>query len=401
MFQPMPTGLYTRWNYDPESQNFMARQNKTRSFEKFVLSYFQRTRPECRIESNVTTGRQKKIACFSVDGICNHCNTVFGAMGCYFHYCPCQEARPSLTDNEIMRGIKKREQDQMRNEDIQQKGYKIIEMCECSWWELYRTDETVKHHVRTNFPYQRPLSEERLMQEIKSRRLFGYVQCDLKVPESLKAYFAKFFPIFKDTVVSKNDIGDLMKEYAEKEGIMSQPRKMLISSFHLKNGTITTSLLVYYLHLGLECTKLHQFVQYTPKKCSSSFVQSDVNARRQGDENPISSVVAETRELLANSSYGYEIMDRSRHTVTKYLNDGKTHSAIKNKLFKRLNFITDQLYEVNLPSQKLSIENQSLSVFSFCNMRSSECWSFIIISLKSFAIPKSMKRLKWIPILYI
>ena len=77
-----------------------------------------------------------------------------------------------------------------------------------------------------------------------------------------------------------------MKEYAEKEGIMSQPRRMLISSLHLKNGTIITPLLLYYLHLGLECTKIHPFVQYTPKKCFSSFVQSAVNARRQGDENP-------------------------------------------------------------------------------------------------------------------
>ena len=34
-------------------------------------------------------------------------------------------------------------------------------------------------------------------------------------------------------------------------------------------------------------------------------------------------------------------MDRSRHTVTMYLIDEKTHSAIINKLFKRLNFITD------------------------------------------------------------
>ena len=328
-----------------------------------VLSYFQQTRPECRIESNVTTGRQKKIDCFSVDGICNHCNTVFEAMGCYFHYCPCQEARPSLTDNEIMRGIKKREQDQMRKEYIQQKGYKIIEMWECNWWELYRTDAIVKNHLRTNFPYQRPLSEERLMQEIKSRRLFGYVQCDLKVPEHLKAYFANFPPIFKNTVVSRNDIGDLMKEYAEKEGIMSQPRRMLISSFHLKNGTIITPLLLYYLHLGLECTKIHRFVQYTPKKCFSSFVQSAVNARRQGDENPNSSVVAETMKLLANSSFGYQIMDRSRHTVTKYLNDEKTHSAINNKLFKRLNFITDQLYEVELV--KSEIEHREPIIVSF------------------------------------
>ena len=41
-------------------------------------------------------------------------------------------------------------------------------------------------------------------------------------------------------------------------------------------------------------------------------------------------------------------MDRSRHTVTKYLTDEKTHSAINSKMFKRLNHITDQLYEVDL-----------------------------------------------------
>ena len=144
-----------------------------------------------------------------------------------------------------------------------------------------------------------------------------------------------------------------MKEYAEKEGIMSQPRRMLISSFHLKNGTIITPLLLYYLHLGLESTKIHQFVQYTPRKCFSSFIQSAVNARRQGDENPNSSVVAETMKLLANSSYWYQFMDRSRHTVTKYLNDEKIHSAINSKLFKRLKFITDQLYEVELVKSEI------------------------------------------------
>ena len=73
-----------------------------------------------------------------------------------------------------------------------------------------------------------------------------------------------------------------------------------------------------------------------------------MDAHRQGDENPNSSVVAETMKLLANSSYGYQIMDRSRHTVTKYLNDKKTHIAINSKLFKRPNHNTDQLYEVEL-----------------------------------------------------
>ena len=46
-----------------------------------------------------------------------------------------------------------------------------------------------------------------------------------------------------------------MKKYAEEGGIMSQPRKMLISSFTLQNGTLITPLLLFYLQLGLVVTK--------------------------------------------------------------------------------------------------------------------------------------------------
>ena len=112
---------------------------------------------------------------------------------------------------------------------------------------------------------------------------------------------------------------------------MAQPRRMFISSFIPTNGSIITPLLLFYLKLRLVCKKIHPFVEYTPRKCFNNFVQSAVDARRQGDENPNSSVVAETMKLLANSPYGYQIMDRSRHTVTKYLTHEKTHSAINNK----------------------------------------------------------------------
>ena len=114
-----------------------------------------------------------------------------------------------------------------------------------------------------------------------------------------------------------------MKTYAEEDGIMSQPRKMLISSFTLQNGTLITPVLLFYLQLGHAVTKIHRFVEYTPKKCFNSFVQAAVYAWRKSDENLNSSVVAETMKLRANSSFGYQIMDRSRRTVMKYLTDKK------------------------------------------------------------------------------
>ena len=63
MCQPMPTGLYTRWEHDTESNRFKPQQNKSRNFEKMVMSYFQRQRPDCKLESFYSTGTQKKIDC--------------------------------------------------------------------------------------------------------------------------------------------------------------------------------------------------------------------------------------------------------------------------------------------------------------------------------------------------
>ena len=248
---------------------------------------------------------------------------MFEAKGCFYHFCPCQELRSSLTEEYIKRGSRRRELDELRRSYVQQKCFTVIERWECDWWRHYKATTNVKLHIRENFPYRRSLTEQQLLEGIKKGSLFGYIQCDIEVPKNLRKNFANFPPIFKNTLVSKNDNGDLMKTYAEEGGIMSQPRKMLISSLTLQNGTLITPLLLFYLQLGLVVTKIHRFVEYTPTKCFNSFVQSAVDARRRGDENPISSVVAETMKLLPNSSHGYQIMDRSRHTVMKYLSDEK------------------------------------------------------------------------------
>ena len=92
---------------------------------------------------------------------------------------------------------------------------------------------------------------------------------------------------------------------------------MLKSSFTLQKGTLITPLFLVNLVLGPVVTKIHRFVEYIPRKCFNSFVQSALDAGGQNDENSNSSVIAETMKLLANSAYGYQIMDRSRHTVTK------------------------------------------------------------------------------------
>ena len=169
--------------------------------------------------------------------------------------------------------------------------------------------------MRNNFPFKLALTQVSLFAKIREDKLFGYVQCDFEVPDGLKYKFSNFPPMFKNFNVSRGDIGDYMRDYAIDDDLLKQPQRMLISSSKLENGTIITPLLNFYLNLGLKCTKIYRFVQYTPKKCFNNFVQSVDDARKAVDENLESSVVAETMKMLGNSSYGYKIMDRRRHTT--------------------------------------------------------------------------------------
>ena len=189
-----------------------------------------------------------------------------------------------------------------------------------------------------------------------------------------------------------------MQEYARTKRLMSQPRRMLISSFELTNGTINTPLLLFYLEPGPLCTKIYRFVEWTPVKCFYNFVQSAANARRQGEENPHSSVVAETVNLRAKNWYGYQNIDRSRHSITKYTIDERTHAAI-NKMFKRLGHINDQQYEVELA--KSEIEHKETIIVGFfilqyAKLRMTELY-YNFFS-QNFLIRTSTRRWKWIPI---
>ena len=68
-------------------------------------------------------------------------------------------------------------------------------------------------------------------------------------------------------------------------------------------------------------------------------------------------------KLLANSSYGYQILDQSRHTVTKNLTDEKTHGAFISNLFKRLYHVNTSLYEVEFA--KAQIEHRESIIVGF------------------------------------
>ena len=118
--------------------------------------------------------------------------------------------------------------------------------------------------VRRTLDKVKIMSLERILSEVRHERLLGCVEVDIRVPEHLKEKFSEMCPIFKNTEISRDDVGDFMKAYAEEHNIMTQPRRSLIGSMKGDKILLATPLPKWYLENGLEVTKMHQVVEFSP-----------------------------------------------------------------------------------------------------------------------------------------
>ena len=127
MCQPMLTGLYSGWDLDSQAGRIMPRQNLIPSFEDMAMSYFQERRTESKFQSFYTTSTLNTVHCSGVAGSFSNYNTVFKALGCFYHVLPRQEVRPPLIEEGTKRGSKKKVLEEMRQNCRQEKSCTVIE----------------------------------------------------------------------------------------------------------------------------------------------------------------------------------------------------------------------------------------------------------------------------------
>ena len=188
---------------------------------------------------------------------------------------------------------------------IRKCGYNLEELWECEWKQMKENMPELRRFISVQFRRSidkiKTMTEREILDAVKDNTLFGMVECDIKVPEERRDYFAEMTPIFKNTQVSKSDIGDHMKAYAEDHNLLNQPRKTLIGSYQATNILLATPLLQWYLSHGLKVTKIHQVIQYWRDDCFRNFGEQVSTARRAGDADPNQQVIANTMKLLGNT----------------------------------------------------------------------------------------------------
>ena len=180
---------------------------------------------------------------------------------------------------------------------MQKQDFNLAECWECEWCKMKKTNKNLQRFIGTRL--QRHMDKVKTMREletildgIRHEKLFGCIECDIHVPEHLREKFSEMCPIFKNTKISRDDIGELTRAYAEENGIMSRPRRSLIGSMKGKNILLATPLLKWYLEHDLEVKRNYQVIEYTPKPCFKPFGDAVSSARRTGDANPSKAIIA-------------------------------------------------------------------------------------------------------------
>jgi G:T-mismatch repair DNA endonuclease (very short patch repair protein) len=264
IMQVMPTGHFVR----RKSENQFWRDT-TRRYERMAIEWLeweaqqkgQHIRHHGKDKEKVI-GRRR----LPVDGFCKDTNTVYEFKGCYWHGhdCHLNQDKPA-TDEEGQKMEQRYQRTQEKMQYIQDNGYAVKQMWECDWELLKKEDPAVKAFVKD---MQRPCDgqfnmteETTILRAVMEDRMFGALEVDLVVPDHLKGKFAEMPPVFKNTDVSSDDIGDHMKTYAEERGIMNQNRKCLIGSMFGQKILIIFPLLKWYAQHGLKVTKIHQVVE--------------------------------------------------------------------------------------------------------------------------------------------
>ena len=218
-------------------------------------------------------------------------------------------------------------------------------MWECAWKEV-RNESDVKTFLAPPSRQKWKMTQKQVIAAVVDGTLFGMVECDVRVPSYLRAHFTEMQPIFKNSMVTRDDIGPFMRDYTEEHNILSTPRRMLVGSYRGEKILLATPLLRWYLMHGLGVDRVYQIIEYEPKPCFRNFGESVSASRRAGDADPNKAIIADTMKLLGNSAYGTTVTNIDKHRDVRYCTEVGTSSHISNKRFRQLDVVTDDVYEV-------------------------------------------------------
>ena len=159
-------------------------------------------------------------------------------------------------------------------------------------------------------------------------KYFGFVECDLHVPDPFVSKFSEMLPIFKNVSLDRSHLSEHMCEFAESEGHLSRPQRCLIGSMRGEKILLLSELLKWYLEQGLVVSRIYRLVEFERAPILKPFGESVAEARCTGDSDPAKQLLGSTTKLVGNSLYGKTIVDKTMHRIVRYTTDESKASRL-------------------------------------------------------------------------
>ena len=369
--QPMPVGPYVR--------RLASNDFRPELRDKYMSAYYWMDwlahSQEITIQHRLNTGREVTIGKYPVDEFVPATDPkdkgiVFQFQGCFWHCHVCEVTR-GIRDK---KWLANRAQKYKKTREITaylKRDHQVVEIWECEFRQYCRQHPQIYDFIDARRPgffrkHKGKVTENTVLEGVVNGGLFGMVEVDIRVPEQWTGhfrhptlspydYFREMSPLFCSTDIAFDDIGAHIREYQ----LSDQPRRLLVGGMKARQILLATPLLQWYLNHGLVVTKIYQVVEFQQQRCFREFVKAVSDARRQGDIDPDTTIIADTMKVIGNSGYGSLIMDKTKHSDVKYVQgENQTCLKINDPLFRNLECLDqeEQFYEVEMAKRKIRLD---------------------------------------------
>ena len=300
---------------------------------------------------------------------------VYQFHGCYWHGCTAMH-HGWLDSEKRGKGPKAKTWEKIRADTKEVNDYltnvlnlKVITMWECHWDEWIEYDSDARDIVNDPFftyqsiPTKHPkgrITDEDICAAIcrNNNPLFGFIMCDVSTPDHLKALYDQFPMVYRHYGVSRKDLEPWLQNYANENGLLKKPSKLLITCHEATDILLATQMVKFYISKGLKITNISKIYQYRPMKCFEEFVKTCQEKRIAGDLDPSKALFANLFKSFANHAYGYTLTRKDRHKDTLYVNKSMMKQHCRKRTFLSASDVgqTGELFEVLCNKETVNID---------------------------------------------
>ena len=204
VFQDLPVGPFIRRR---DISSFKAEKSERNMIAFYWLDFLARTY-NIKIDHYLNSGKETRILGFTVDGFNSVNHTIYQFQGCWYHGHYCQKNSDDMTE--------KRDSTQRITQLFRNAGYTVIEKFECNFRSDIRNNQNIRAFINSKQPefFQKtkfnPQSINYIILAVTHGTLFGFIECDIHVPERWelgtfqhnmipREYFSEMCPIFGNT----------------------------------------------------------------------------------------------------------------------------------------------------------------------------------------------------------